>query len=65
MCVAFRAKSEFCTSRGLLTAAWLYHSLFGWISKPMNASLAYAIFYTLLMYLIAYVMYRRGWFLRV
>jgi predicted acyltransferase len=28
-------------------------------------SLLYAIAYTLLMYLIAYVLYRPGWFLRV
>jgi len=27
--------------------------------------LLFAIAYTLLMYLVAYVMYRRGWFVRV
>jgi predicted acyltransferase len=35
------------------------------IASPMNASLLYAISYTLLMYGIAYILYRRGWFLRV
>jgi predicted acyltransferase len=44
--------------------AWL-GSLFGAVASPYNASLLFAIAYTLLMYLVAYVMYRRGWFLRV
>jgi predicted acyltransferase len=44
--------------------AWLYH-LFLAVASPINASLLYAVSYVLLMYGIAYVMYRRGWFLRV
>jgi predicted acyltransferase len=44
--------------------AWL-GSLFGAVASPYNASLLFAIAYTLLMYLVAYVMYRRGWFVRV
>jgi predicted acyltransferase len=44
--------------------AWL-NSLFAVVASPVNASLLFAISYTLLMYLVAYVMYRRGWFLRV
>jgi predicted acyltransferase len=44
--------------------AWL-NSLFATVASPINASLLFAISYTLLMYLVAYVMYRRGWFLRV
>jgi predicted acyltransferase len=44
---------------------WLYQRLFAPLASPMNASLLYAIAYTLLMYLLAYGMYRRGWFLRV
>ncbi len=44
---------------------WLFHTLFGWLWSPINASLLYAVAYTLLMFGIAYVMYRRGWFLRV
>jgi predicted acyltransferase len=35
------------------------------IASPMNLSLLYAICYVLLMYVIAYVLYRRGWFLRI
>ena len=44
---------------------WLYQALFAPFASPINASLAYAIAYTLLMWVIAYVMYRRKWFLRV
>jgi predicted acyltransferase len=43
----------------------LYGTLFAWMASPMNASLLYAIAYTLLMFLLAYVMYRRGWFVRI
>jgi predicted acyltransferase len=45
--------------------AWLFQHLFAPLAFPVNASLLYAISYVLLMYLIAYVMYRRKWFLRV
>src|ERR1700676_3239916 len=44
---------------------WFYNHLFAWYASPVNASLLFAIAYTLLMYLLAYGMYRRGWFLRV
>ncbi len=44
---------------------WLYQTLFAPLAAPINASLLYAIAYTLLMFLIAYGLYRRGWFLRV
>jgi predicted acyltransferase len=44
--------------------AWL-GGLFGAVASPYNASLLFAIAYTLLMYLVAYVMYRRGWFVHV
>ena len=43
----------------------LYQTLFVPFASPYNASLLYAVVYMLLMYAIAYVMYRRGWFLRV
>lgn len=45
--------------------AWLYGSLFAPLASPINASWLYALAYTLLMYLLAHGMYRRGWFLRV
>ncbi len=44
---------------------WLYGHLFAPLASPINASLLYAIAYVLLMYVIAYALYRRGWFLRV
>jgi predicted acyltransferase len=43
---------------------WLYEQLFASWASPMNASLLYAITYVLLMYLIAYGLYRKRWFLR-
>ncbi len=42
---------------------WLY-GLFTAVASPINASLLFAVAYVLLMYGIAYVMYRRKWFLR-
>lgn len=44
---------------------WLYEHLFAWWASPANASLLYAICYVLLMYGLAYLLYRRRWFLRV
>jgi predicted acyltransferase len=43
---------------------WLNAHLFGWAS-PFNASLLYAIAYTFVMFLLAYGLYRRRWFIRV
>jgi predicted acyltransferase len=43
---------------------WIYQTLFAPLASPPNASLAYAICYVLLMYAIAYGMYRKRWFLR-
>jgi predicted acyltransferase len=35
------------------------------MASPMNASLLYSVAFMLTMYAIGYVMYRRGWFLRI
>ncbi len=43
---------------------WLYQNLFASWASPMNASLLYAISYVLLMYLIAYGLYKKRWFLK-
>jgi len=43
----------------------LYQALFASWASPINASLLWAISYTLLMFLVAWFMNRRGWFLRV
>lgn len=44
---------------------WLYGNLFAGLASPLNASLLWAIAFVLLMYLLAYGMYRRGWFVRI
>lgn len=43
---------------------WIYANLFAPLASPMNASLAFSISYVLLMYLIAYGMYLKRWFLK-
>lgn len=45
--------------------AWLYDHLFAPVASPYNASLIYAISYVLVMFVIAWALYRRGWFVRV
>ncbi|MDX1984042.1 MAG: DUF5009 domain-containing protein [Bryobacteraceae bacterium] len=44
---------------------WLYETFFAPLASPHNASLLYAVCYTLVMFAIAWVMYRRKWFVRV
>lgn len=44
---------------------WLHETIFAPLASPMNASLLYAIAYTLLMYSIALFLWRRKWFVRV
>jgi len=44
---------------------WIYQHCFAVLASPRNASLLWAIAFTLLMYLAAYIMYRKKWFLRV
>lgn len=44
---------------------WIYEHLFAPLASPINASLLYAVAYVLLMFAIAYGMYRRKWFLKV
>ncbi|MFN7997445.1 MAG: DUF5009 domain-containing protein [Bryobacteraceae bacterium] len=43
----------------------IFHNVFAPLASPYNASLLYALTYTGLMWLIAYGMYRRGWFWKV
>ena len=43
----------------------IYHAIFTPLVSPVNASLLYALSYTFLLWLVAYGMYRRGWFWRV
>ncbi|HEY6990548.1 MAG TPA: DUF5009 domain-containing protein [Bryobacteraceae bacterium] len=44
---------------------WIYHHWFTVLASPRNASLLWAIAFTLLMYIAAYILYRKKWFLRV
>ena len=55
------------TSSGRVVSlyGWINGHVFGAIASPLNASLLFAITYTLLMYLLALALYRRGWFWRV
>lgn len=43
----------------------IFHAVFTPLASPYNASLLYALAYTLVLWLVAYGMYRRGWFWRV
>jgi len=43
----------------------IYSTLFGWIPSAYNASLAFAVAYMLVMWLIAWGLWRRGWIVRV
>jgi len=45
--------------------SWIYTHVFAGIGGPYNASLSYAIAYVLVLYLFAWALYRRGWFIRV
>jgi predicted acyltransferase len=45
--------------------SWLYQHLFLPLASPVNASLLYGLAYTLLMYLVAWLMFRRRWFVSV
>jgi predicted acyltransferase len=44
---------------------WIYETIFAPLASPVNSSLLYAIAYVALMFGIAYLMYRRGWFVKV
>ena len=44
---------------------WIYQHWFAALASPRNASLLWAIAFTLLMYVPAYILYRKKWFLRV
>jgi predicted acyltransferase len=43
----------------------IYRTLFTPLASPANASLLYSLAFTGVMYLIAYIMYRQRWFIRV
>ena len=43
----------------------IYSRVFAPLASPVNASLLYALAYTSLMLVVAWVLYRRQWFLKV
>ncbi len=55
--------SEFLDATGLHQR--IYSSVFEPLASPKNASLLWALAYTAAMYSIAYLLYRRRWFLRI
>jgi predicted acyltransferase len=44
---------------------FLYQNLFAAIASPVNASLLYALFFIFLMFIVAWVMWRKRWFVKV
>lgn len=44
---------------------WVFQRLFAPLASPVNASLLWAVSFVAVMYLIAYGMYRRKWFVKV
>jgi predicted acyltransferase len=50
--------------KSLSLQGWLYETFFTPLAGPKNASLLWAILYVLLLYLVAWVMYRKKWFLK-
>lgn len=44
---------------------WMFDHTFGQVHDPKVASLLWALSYVLLLYLVAYVMYRKKWFIKV
>lgn len=44
---------------------WIFETVFAPLASPVNASLLYGLVFVLYLYLVAWVMYRRGWFLKV
>jgi predicted acyltransferase len=44
---------------------YIYRACFVPLASPANASLLYSLVFVAAIYLVAYFLYRRGWFLRV
>jgi predicted acyltransferase len=53
------------SAHALALKTWLFQHLFGGWQPPRLASLAWAMAYVLLLYLIAWLMHRRRWYLKV
>lgn len=51
-------------AKSVALKTWLYQNLFVPLASPVNASLLWAIMWVLLLYVVAWVMYRRKWFVK-
>jgi predicted acyltransferase len=63
--IAIYLASEFGAELIQGTQQRIYRTVFVPLASPANASLLYSLAFTSVMYLIAYVMYRQRWFIRV
>ena len=50
--------------QSLSLQTWLFQKIFAPLASPINASLLWAIVYVLLLYLVAWGMYRKKWFVK-
>lgn len=49
---------------GISLKSWFFTALYLPLASPINASLLFAISFVLLMYLVAWAMWKKGWFLK-
>jgi len=45
--------------------AYIFQKVYAPLAAPVNASLLYAVSFVLLLYAVAYLMYRRRWFVKL
>jgi predicted acyltransferase len=50
---------------GITLKAWIYHAMFEPLAAPINASLLYAIANLVVLFVVLWLMSRRGWYWRV
>jgi predicted acyltransferase len=50
---------------GVPLQRWIYGTVFAPAASPANASLLYSLAFTAAMFVVAYIMYRRNWFVRI
>ncbi len=62
--IGIAAKATSKSGETVSLQPFLYQKLFAPLATPKNASLLWAIIFVLLLYLVAYVMYRRKWFVK-
>jgi len=63
--VCIEALSALPGPGGVPLRDWLYQTVFAPLASPINASLIWGTAYTAVMWLFAFLLYRRRWFIRV